>query len=174
RILLNENGIALRFALALGKLRNGLMLAGCRLANEYRAVNRPQEFQTREVRDGPVDHGGGAPAIRRWRPQIGQRGDGNAGISNAGVPLRPIRHLGPPVGEFPDRQLPGRRDIHEPPRNLPMEAGTRWPRRDDIANARRALELGLATRYRSVSVLYLAGAHDEDGKRGFRPRRGAR
>jgi len=47
-ILLNENGgIALRSALALGKLRNGLMLAGSRLAKEYRAVNRLKEFQTR-------------------------------------------------------------------------------------------------------------------------------
>jgi hypothetical protein len=35
RILLNENGgVALRSALALGKLRNGLMLAGCRLVKE--------------------------------------------------------------------------------------------------------------------------------------------
>jgi hypothetical protein len=48
RILLNENGgAALRSAMALGKLRNGLMLAGCRLAKEQRAVNRSKKFQTR-------------------------------------------------------------------------------------------------------------------------------
>jgi hypothetical protein len=35
RILLNKNGgVAPRSALALGKLQNGLMLAGCRLAKE--------------------------------------------------------------------------------------------------------------------------------------------